>query len=137
METYSSEFDSLWNAYPKRYVNDAKKLAWKAYRARLREGISKELLMHCVENYARIITAKHKNGTEYVMMCATFLGPNERWKAYEAQPIAGATKTAQNGSGAQAEPIQDKPVSREEGQRFVRQIMETLTQAKAFPDQRR
>jgi hypothetical protein len=134
MEKYSSEFEALWSIYPNRYVDDPKKLAWKAYRARIREGISPELLMRCVENYAKVITAKHKNGTEYVMMCATFLGPNERWKAYEPQP---ELKTAQNAPQAQAEASTEQPVSREEGQRFVRQIMETLGRAKAFPDQRR
>jgi hypothetical protein len=135
METYSSEFDRLWAVYPRRFVNDAKKLAWKAYRARVREGIKPDILMRCVENYARIITAKHQNGTEYVMMAATFLGPNERWKAYEPKPEP--LQTARTASNAQPEAIPERPVSREEGQRFVRQIMETLTRAKAFPDQRR
>jgi hypothetical protein len=127
---YSSDFESLWKIYPRRFGDDPKKLAWKAYRARLREGIKPEALFASALNYAKFVQQQHTNGTEYVMMCASFLGPNERWRGYETQP---EVKTAAAAPKAREEALPSRPVSREEGQAFVREIMETLVRAKTSP----
>ena len=52
-------------------------------------------MLNGTQRYARFCTATKKEGTEYVMMAATFLGPNEHWAEKWAVPKG---KTAQQAS---------------------------------------
>lgn len=83
---YPDAFEEAWTAYPRRAGGNPKKLAFKAWRARLRERVdgrpitTEEELLAAVKRYAAHIRAIGKEGTEYVMQAATFFGPNERWR---------------------------------------------------------
>ncbi|WP_066452747.1 hypothetical protein [Castellaniella caeni] len=54
--------------------------AWKAWKARLRSGVTAQELTEAVARYAAHCRFKGKVGTEHTMMGSTFFGPNERWK---------------------------------------------------------
>ena len=81
-EYYSDDFEEFWSAYPRRLGGNPKKLAFKAWTARIREGINSADLMTAVKVYARDCDRNGRIGTEFVMQASTFLGPNERWREY-------------------------------------------------------
>ncbi|MCW2485744.1 replication protein [Candidatus Symbiopectobacterium sp. NZEC127] len=91
-QEYSPEFETAWQAYPKRAGGNPKHSAWKHWNARLREGITPEAMLEGVKRYAAFVTATGKLGTEYVKQAATFFGPDrhfeEPWQAPPA-PAGG------------------------------------------------
>ncbi|MDI6868546.1 MAG: hypothetical protein QMD88_03115 [Coprothermobacterota bacterium] len=77
--SYPQDFETFWSAYPRRIE---KRRAFRAWQARLREGISPETLINCARNYAEYVLLK---GTAecYIKHPATFLGPDrpfEDWR---------------------------------------------------------
>lgn len=87
---YSPEFEEAWALYPKREGGNPKRPAYKAWRARLAEGVSPEQLIQAVKRYAAYIEALEEAGElesrRFVLQATTFFGPNERWKDdYEIQ----------------------------------------------------
>ena len=82
-ENYSDDFLLVWSLYPSRGdESNPKKPAWKAWRARLREGIPTADLIQAVKGYNQDCVQREKVGTEYVLQAQTFFGPNERWKEF-------------------------------------------------------
>jgi DNA-binding MarR family transcriptional regulator len=79
---YSAEFEEFWQEYPKRERAASKPDAWKAWKARLKQGVSAQNLITGAINYRKDQVAKGKVGTEFVKLPATFLGKGEHWKAY-------------------------------------------------------
>lgn len=77
---YTEEFEALWLLYPKRDGSNPKTRAYRAYRARLGEGVDHADLVSAVKRYAAWCEAKDKVGTETVMQASRFFGPNEEWK---------------------------------------------------------
>ena len=80
---YDTNFNDIWEKYPKRLGNNPKNLAYRAYNARIAEGIKWEDLMVGVKRYKAFCDATHKTGTEFVMQASTFFGPRyefeEEW----------------------------------------------------------
>jgi len=76
---YSEPFNQFWSVYPARAGGNPKRGAHRAWLATLRRGVDADLVLAGAVRYARFCTATKKAGTEYVMMAATFLGPNEHW----------------------------------------------------------
>jgi len=68
------EFDLLYARYPRK---EGRGVALKAYKARRREKVGFVELGEAVDLYAR-----QKAGTEreFILLAATFFGPDERWK---------------------------------------------------------
>lgn len=84
---YPADFDALWLIYPKRHGGNSKREAFLAWRARLREGVTAEVLHAGVVRYLGHCKAAGKIGSPYVMMTATFLGPGERYlEPWDAEP---------------------------------------------------
>lgn len=77
---YSVEFESFWSAYPKREGGNSKKGAFKAWKARLRNGVTAEELILSAKRYATQMAAKGSVGTSFVKQAATFLGPDDHWR---------------------------------------------------------
>lgn len=77
---YSAEFESFWAEYPKREGGNSKKGAFKAWNARLRNGVKAEELILSAKRYAAQMTAKGSVGTSFVKQAATFLGPDDHWR---------------------------------------------------------
>lgn len=80
------EFEALWSEYPQREGPNPKRDALKAYRARMREGVSPDDLLAGVRRYKAWLMSKGKVGTEFVQRASTFLGPSQNWQqTFEAQ----------------------------------------------------
>lgn len=84
-ESYSNEFEQAWQAYPKRAGGNSKAAAWKAWKARIKDGVNTEAMLAGVNRYAGYIRATGSAGTQYVKQAATFFGPDrhfeESWQA--------------------------------------------------------
>lgn len=76
---YSEDFERIWMKRPPRAGSDSKKNAYKAFNARLKEGISVDTLEDGLDRYSRFILATGKQETDFVMMTATFFGPAEHY----------------------------------------------------------
>ena len=84
-ENYSNEFERAWQAYPKRAGGNSKAAAWKAWKARIKDGVNTEAMLAGVNRYAGYVRATGSAGTQYVKQAATFFGPDrhfeESWQA--------------------------------------------------------
>ncbi|ENF6040759.1 helix-turn-helix domain-containing protein [Citrobacter amalonaticus] len=89
-ENYSNEFEQAWQAYPKRAGGNSKSAAWKAWKARIKDGVTTEAMLAGVSRYAGYVRATGSEGTQFVKQAATFFGPDRHFE--EAwQPPAGKT----------------------------------------------
>ncbi|HBK4845387.1 MULTISPECIES: helix-turn-helix domain-containing protein [Enterobacter cloacae complex] len=84
-ENYSNEFEQAWQAYPKRAGGNSKAAAWKAWKARIKDGVTTVAMLAGVDRYAAYVRATGSAGTQYVKQAATFFGPDrhfdESWQA--------------------------------------------------------
>lgn len=76
---YTEAFEAVWERFPKRSGSNPKKKAAEAYGARLREGVDPSHLSAGVIRYAHYCFETGKLGTEFVMMAATFFGPDQHY----------------------------------------------------------
>lgn len=79
---YPAQFEHFWAIYP-RHINKVQ--AFKCWRARMREGITADDLIHAAQNYAEYCRRKGLI-QDYIMYPSTFLGPNRRWEDYIRAP---------------------------------------------------
>lgn len=89
-EEYSADFLLLWNAYPKKAGENNKRKAYNAFKARLRDGIAFDVMFEGVKRYRQHMIETGKEGTDYVKMTATFLGPNRHFLDEYNAPAAVA-----------------------------------------------
>jgi hypothetical protein len=73
LDTCEIDFDQCWSLYPRK---DSRKLALKAWGARLKEGVNAMDLLTATEHYAKVKAGEEER---FVMLGSTFFGPNERW----------------------------------------------------------
>ncbi|MBZ9422205.1 helix-turn-helix domain-containing protein, partial [Escherichia coli] len=89
---YSPEFEQAWLAYPKRAGGNSKSAAFKAWKARLNEGVKPETMLAGVKRYAGWVSAMGNSGTQFVKQAVTFFGPDrhfeESWEV-PAVSVAG------------------------------------------------
>lgn len=78
-ENYSNEFEQAWQAYPKRAGGNSKSAAWKAWKARMKDGVNTEAMLAGVSRYAGYVRATGSAGTQYVKQAATFFGPDKHF----------------------------------------------------------
>ncbi|MEE7414514.1 helix-turn-helix domain-containing protein [Escherichia marmotae] len=87
-QEYSPEFEQAWREYPKRAGGNSKSAAFKAWKARLREGIKPETMLDGVRRYAAWVRATGNTGTQFVKQAATFFGPDRHFEDFWQQPAA-------------------------------------------------
>lgn len=80
-------FAGAWAKYPKRSGGNPRATALKAWRARVREGVSEEELTLATSNYAAHCELEKKVGTPYVMQGSTFYGTGQRWRDFLVAPV--------------------------------------------------
>ncbi|MDE9016926.1 helix-turn-helix domain-containing protein [Klebsiella pneumoniae] len=101
-QDYSPEFETAWQEYPKRAGGNSKSAAWKAWKARLKDGVKPEDMLAGVKRYAAYARATGSIGTQFVKQAATFFGPDrhfeESWQAPSA-PGGGHNSTIARLSG--------------------------------------
>jgi len=76
-----TNFITLYNAYPRHL---GKVPAYKAYTARIKEGVSHDTLLIAVKNYAADVE-RNRTDEKYIMHPATFLGPSARYADYSGK----------------------------------------------------
>lgn len=72
-------FARCWNAYPARKGGNSRRKAERAYLTRVRSGVDEEHLFRRTQAYRVWCDAERKTGTKFVMMAATFYGPDARY----------------------------------------------------------
>lgn len=76
---YSEQFEAAWSAYPAR-PGASKAASWRAWSARLKQGVQAELMIDGVKRYAAWCAATKKD-PEYIKQPATFFGPDDHFRA--------------------------------------------------------
>lgn len=76
LKAREEDFDGIWDMYPKRAGNNPRTDAWRAYKARIAEGLpgTHENIIAGLKRYILFLSATDKLDTEYVMRASTFLG---------------------------------------------------------------
>lgn len=75
---YMADFEEFWKLYPRKV---GKAAAFKTYKARLKEGVTKDTLLTALKNYNRKITDEHTTET-YIMYPKTFLSKDRNFDDY-------------------------------------------------------
>ncbi|HAH0925103.1 TPA: helix-turn-helix domain-containing protein [Escherichia coli] len=87
-ENYSNDFEQAWQAYPKRAGGNSKAAAWKAWKARIKDGVTTVEMLAGVNRYAAYVRATGSAGTQYVKQAATFFGPDRHFEEAWQTPSA-------------------------------------------------
>lgn len=103
---YSDEFEAAWAEYPSRAGGNSKADAFKAWSARLKDGVSATELTDGVRRYALFVELS-KTEPRFVKQAATFFGPGlhfrESWTppSRASPPSKQSTLEARNAATAQ------------------------------------
>lgn len=73
---YPHEFELAWQKYPKRPGSNPKRQAFKAWKARTKEGYDPAHMLAGVVRYAKFCRQSGKTNTEFVMQAQRFFGPS-------------------------------------------------------------
>jgi hypothetical protein len=95
-----AEFADFWRAYPRRAGGNPRGKAFKAWCARLAEGVPPSAMLDGGQRYATYCVATGKLGTEFVLQGATFLGPDRRFEDDWALPVDGGATARGSPSAA-------------------------------------
>ncbi|EAM9428707.1 replication protein [Salmonella enterica] len=87
-DDYSPEFETAWQAYPKRAGGNSKSAAFKAWKARLKDGVKPEDMLAGVKRYAVYCQTTGNTGTQYVRQAATFFGSDRHFEEPWQTPSA-------------------------------------------------
>lgn len=87
-ENYSNEFEQAWQAYPKRAGGNSKAAAYKAWKARLKDGVKPEDMQAGVKRYAAYVKVTGNAGTQFVKQATTFFGPDRHFEEAWQTPSA-------------------------------------------------
>ncbi|SUQ58435.1 Uncharacterised protein [Raoultella terrigena] len=87
-QDYSPEFETAWDAYPKRAGGNSKAGAFKAWKARLKDGVKPGDMLAGVKRYAAYARATGSVGTQFVKQAATFFGPDRHFEESWQSPSA-------------------------------------------------
>ena len=87
-QDYSPEFETAWQAYPKRAGGNSKAAAYKAWKARLKDGVKPEDMLAGVKRYAAYVKVTGNAGTQFVKQAATFFGPDRHFEEAWQNPSA-------------------------------------------------
>ncbi|HCQ0686992.1 TPA: helix-turn-helix domain-containing protein, partial [Escherichia coli] len=89
---YSPEFEQAWLVYPKRAGGNSKSAAFKAWKARLNEGVNPETMLEGVKRYAGWVSAMGNSGTQFVKQAVTFFGPDRHFEESWEVPAVSAAR---------------------------------------------
>lgn len=81
-------FEAAWKAYPKRDGSNPKASALKAWKARIKEGITDQAMIEGVARYASYCRQKETAGTGFVMQTVRFFGTNKEFENAWGMPTA-------------------------------------------------
>jgi hypothetical protein len=103
---FQDEFNSAFSIYPKRQGDNPKEKAFKAWKARLKDGVTIEEMTSGVIRYLAYCQANGNIGTQFVKQAATFFGPDkaflEPWEVIQKSPNSASSRN----SGYGKQPMQ-------------------------------
>jgi hypothetical protein len=103
-DEYTEDFEQAWGVYPTR-PGASKKDTFKAWNARLKDGVAVSDLLAGVERYAAYVRAM-KTEPQFIKQPATFFGPGEHYLAdWTPQARASPPPSAKNDRSAGAAAI--------------------------------
>lgn len=85
---YPEPFERAWSSYPSRDGSNPKVGAYKAFRARVKDGAPVEDLVRAAGHYHQHCQQRDQVGTPFVQQAATFYGPQEPWMEFVDPPRA-------------------------------------------------
>ena len=91
-QEYSPEFEQAWQEYPKRAGGNSKSAAFKAWKARIREGVTPETMLDGVKRYAAWVRVSGNTGTQFVKQASTFFGPDRHFEESWEVPAVSAAR---------------------------------------------
>lgn len=91
-EGYSPDFETAWQIYPKRAGGNPKASAFKAWKARLKEGVKTDEMLEGVKRYAAYVRTTGNAGSQYVKQAVTFFGPDRHFEESWLAPSAPGGK---------------------------------------------
>lgn len=112
---YSTEFEEIWTAYPRRTGSNPKKAAFSAYRQRLEEGVSHEEIASGAQRYAAWCMATDKIGTETVMQAKRFFGPGREFENDWSLPIGRSKQRVPDDWGGIVEMAKEVGINTDHG----------------------
>jgi hypothetical protein len=100
---YPDEFERLWAKKPPRKGGQPKRLAFRSFTARIKEGHTVEEIDAGIERYIDYLKADDKLNTQFVMQFTTFLGPEKHFlNAWEIPPPRPGDRAARNRAAVEA-----------------------------------
>src|SRR5690606_38908272 len=75
---YTPEFETAWAVYPKR-PNNSKSDAFKAWQARINEGVTPDEMLEGLHRYREFVEAEEIE-PRFIKQAATFFGPGRHWE---------------------------------------------------------
>lgn len=91
---YTDDFEQAWSLYPKR-PGASKKDSFKAWTARLNQGVTADQLIEGVKRYARYCVITRVE-SKYIKQPTTFFGPGEHYLADWAVTTEGQSHATSN-----------------------------------------
>lgn len=76
---YTPEFETAWAVYPKR-PNNSKSDAFKAWQARINEGVTPDEMLEGLHRYREFVEAEEIE-PRFIKQAATFFGPGRHWES--------------------------------------------------------
>jgi hypothetical protein len=80
---YTQEFEEFWRHYPRKIE---KKRAFRAWKARLKEGVKIEDLIQAAINYSQYCDNQKITEARYIKHGSTFLGPDKPYEEFITGP---------------------------------------------------
>jgi len=110
---YSDEFNNAFSIYPKRKGDNPKEKAFRAWKARLKEGVTANEMVSGVKRYLAFCQAEGNIGTQYIKQAATFFGPDkaflESWEVVRKSPSSTPHRNSGFGKQPATRPIYTYP----------------------------
>lgn len=93
---YTEDFEEAWRLYPDR-PNNPKKAAFRAWKARINQGVDAAELIRATARYAEYCRSENIE-PRYIKRASTFFGPDEHWKLdYKTETEEGDLYEAMGG----------------------------------------
>lgn len=89
---YPPDFEQFWSQYPRKSEKPA---AFKAWKARLKDGTQSDAMIAAARFYAR---AKEDTDKKYIKLAKTFLGPNKPFAEWVDGPPEGEGNDGSTGN---------------------------------------
>ncbi|WP_165856752.1 hypothetical protein [Marinobacter sp. JSM 1782161] len=97
--TYPEAFELVWRKYPKRPGSNPKNKAFRAWRARVKDGAAPADILAGTVRYANYIRQTNRQNTEFIMQAVRFFGTSCEYENEWTPPEDPGPNSPHNGFG--------------------------------------